>query len=266
MDLTLIPLLQVQHELYEIPRGMERFNKYIAAMTGGTDDIALPLVSMNPMGKEHILPMLDTLIGMGAEEIAATAIAAAARRFRHVTHSERRFQVGLVVVDDAKGGWTNRYFTEMGAYFAPQSYLKRGFITVSLWTSELWPEPRIYQQTLTYIYHSIYVLCCGQPQSLRQMMVQAGLAEEFAGTASASLDPADLAYTREVIQPYLDATDQPTTFACLYGDAAAKSAGYPPIGLSAGAGYALALDDARRRAVTPEGALCTPPGSEKRGA
>jgi len=49
-----------------------------------------------------------------------------------------------------------------------------------------------------------------------------------------------------VIQPYLDTTDYPTLFACLYGDEAAKSVGYPPLGLSERAGFALALEEARR--------------------
>jgi hypothetical protein len=59
------------------------------------------------------------------------------------------------------------------------------------------------------------------------------------------LDDVDLAYTAQVIKPHLDTTDYPTLFACLYGDGAANSVGYPPLGLSERAGFALALEEAR---------------------
>src|SRR4051812_29048824 len=52
--LTHVPLLAVQRELYDLPRGMDRFRKYLGVMTGGTDDIVLPLGGMNPMGKHHV--------------------------------------------------------------------------------------------------------------------------------------------------------------------------------------------------------------------
>lgn len=41
-------------------------------MTGGTDDIALPLPGFNPMAKEHAAEAVDSLIDMEAE-IHATA-------------------------------------------------------------------------------------------------------------------------------------------------------------------------------------------------
>lgn len=54
----------------------------------------------------------------------------------------------------------------------------------------------------------------------------------------------DLAYTRDVITPLLDATDRATAMACLFGDAAATALGYRPHGLSHRAGLALALHQA----------------------
>jgi hypothetical protein len=55
-----------------------------------------------------------------------------------------------------------------------------------------------------------------------------------------------------VIAPHLDSDAFPIVFACLYGDEPAASAGYPPLGLSIRAGFALALHDAREARVTPE--------------
>ena len=55
-----------------MPRGMERFREYIKTMTDAeTGDLALPLVAMNPMGKDHIPALIDEYIALGAETIAA---------------------------------------------------------------------------------------------------------------------------------------------------------------------------------------------------
>ena len=51
MKLELTPLLHVQRELYRVARGFERFRAYLQTMTGGTDDLVLPLVALNPMGQ-----------------------------------------------------------------------------------------------------------------------------------------------------------------------------------------------------------------------
>ena len=65
----------------------------------------------------------------------------------------------------------------------------------------------------------------------------------------------DLAYSAEVIQEYRDTRDYPTIFTCLFGDEAARSVGYPPLGLSPRAGLALAHHEARQRGVAPEDVL-----------
>ena len=53
------------------------------------------------------------------------------------------------------------------------------------------------------------------------------------------------AYTREVLIPYQGADDMRTCMECLFGDAAARTLGFTPRGLSPWAGLALALHDAR---------------------
>ena len=79
------------------------------------------------------------------------------------------------------------------------------------------------------------------------MLKQEGLALHFAGAVSA-LEPADVEYSRAVLEPHLNTTEWAMILPCLYGDAAAKAVGHPPLGLSPDAGYAVALDDARRGA------------------
>jgi len=68
-----------------------------------------------------------------------------------------------------------------------------------------------------------------------------------AGCSGPTLDAEDIAYTRDVLAPSLDATDRATVIACLFGDEAAHRLGYQAHGLSPRAGLALALHDGRAR-------------------
>jgi hypothetical protein len=72
------------------------------------------------------------------------------------------------------------------------------------------------------------------------MLAQESYAMRHAGARTPRLEADDLAYTREVIREYTAATDRATLIAALFGDGAARDLGYPPLGLSARAGLALA--------------------------
>ena len=252
MQLELILALKIQRELYAIPRGWERFWKYIETMTGGTDDLVLPIVGMNPMGHDHNAAKLDELIALGAEAAAAEALAEAEH---HLSNVDGEFRVCLVLNDDLRGQWTNRYFTEASYRFQSAAALRRGFAIVPCWTSETWTAADVRRETLAAVYRNTYMRRYGLPRPLRQIMTQEGLTAVFAGGLPFSLDADDLEYSREVIQPQLDSTHFPTIFACLYGDEASRSAGYPPLGLSPRAGFAVACDEAQKGKLTPEVAL-----------
>ena len=65
MKLRYEPLLQLQRDLYDRPRGFERFREYLRVMVSADgEDLALPLVGMNPMGKDHLPVQLDALLGL----------------------------------------------------------------------------------------------------------------------------------------------------------------------------------------------------------
>jgi hypothetical protein len=42
-----------------------------------------------------------------------------------------------------------------------------------------------------------------------------------------------------ILEPLLASTDYPTNFAAMYGDEAAKSVGFTPLGISSRTGFAL---------------------------
>jgi hypothetical protein len=248
VKISFVPLLRVQRDLYALPRGMERFREYIKTMTNAdTGDLELPLVAMNPMGKEHVPALIDEYIALGAEQIASDAVAEANLHLPHAPHQpdQPEYKACLVVSDDLKGGWTNRWASEYGHRIEGAAITRRGWLTGILWTSEPASATNVRESVLTAIYRAEYLSMHPAPATLREMLAQEGHAMARAGRTTPALDDEDLAYTRTVIAPHLDAHDRATVIACLFGDVAAAALGYPPQGLTERAGLALALSDAR---------------------
>ena len=243
MNLEFIPLLNVQREIYNIPRGAERFRAYISTMVDPeTQDLKLPIVSMNPMGKDHIPALLDSYLSLDADRLAARAAYEAAQRLEQLPGE---FKVTLVISDDAMGGWTNRYFTEFGHRFNSKPYFRRGWLVGILWTSEKPSAEAAREEVLTTVFRGAHIQQHGFARTLRDMLRQEGYAMAMAACSQPPMEEEELAYTRDVIAPYLEARDQPTLMSCLYGDEVAVSLGYSPLGLSQRAGIWIALEDAR---------------------
>ncbi|HKQ79610.1 MAG TPA: hypothetical protein VJ810_38310 [Blastocatellia bacterium] len=244
MKLEYAPLLQVQRDLYRLPRGWDRFRAYLQTMVDpDTKDIQLPLVAMNPMGKDHVPALLDQYLGFDADSLAARAVAEAESRLGLV---DGDFKVALVIADDAMGSWTNRYSSEFTARSGSKPLHKRGWITGALWTSETPSAQAAREEALTAVYRAAHIQLHGFAVTLRELMAQEGYAMAMAGCSIPSLDDDELEYTRGVVARHLDTRDYPLIMTSLFGDVAAASIGYSPLGLSERAGIALALHDARR--------------------
>ena len=254
MPLELLPLLVVQRELLNTPPGPERFQRYLAAMLDKDGEMALPLAAFNPMSKPHVTDLLDTLLAMDAEAEVRSALGEAVRRLGPATPQAR---VGLVVVDDALGGWTNRYLTDADHRFGDTGNMKRGFATGYVWTGDETTRAMIRAEILSVLYRHAYKARYGLPQTLREMLTLEGLTGNFSG-ATTPTDEEGVLRTRTIIAPLLDATAQPTAIACLYGDEAAISIGYPPLGIPAWGGLGLATATAQAQRWDPLKALREP--------
>jgi len=249
MNLDYTPLLPAQRAIQGMPRTMERFQKYLDVMLKrDRTGVELPLVLMNPMGKDHVTSLLDELLAMNADGIAARAAAEVAEEYPEI---EGDFKVAVMVVDDLLGGWTNRYATEMNLRFQPKPkngkprWLKDAWIYGVLWSSEPASERLVREAMRMAIHRFGYWQRHGHAKTLRQMMAQEGEVIARAGCRGPTLDDDDLEYTREVLQPFLDSEDTRMALECLFGDAASRTLGFTPQGLSPWAGLALALHDAR---------------------
>ena len=237
MTLEYVPLLKVQRDLYDLPRGFERFREYIRTMTGGSDELKLPLVAMNPMGKEHLPPFLDHLLAIDADGVGARALGDAASA---LADEPGDYRACLVVSDDLKGGWTNRYASEFSYRFEQRAMYRRAWLPAILWTSETYDATLVRAEVLECIYRVVHVQRHGPPRTLGEMLSQESYVMRGAGSTAPRLADDDLSYTREVLREYASATDRATLIAALFGDGAARDLGYQPLGLSPRAGLALA--------------------------
>jgi len=237
MKLEYVPLLRIQRDLYDIPRGFARFREYLRTMTGDDGELKLPLVAMNPMGKDHLPPFLDHLLAIDAEGVGARALEEAASA---LAQEPGEYRVGFVVADDLKGGWTNRYAYEYSYRFEQRAYYRRAWLAATLWTSEVYDTALIRAELLQCVYRAVHVQRHGPPRTLGEMLAQESYAIRSAGSTSPQLDEDDLEYTRTVLGEYTAATDRATLMVALFGDAAGRDLGYPPLGLSSRAGLALA--------------------------
>jgi hypothetical protein len=239
MKLEYVRMLGIQRDLYRIPRGSGRFREYLAAMLDPeTGDLRMPLTVMNPMADDHVPRYIDLLQAMAAEEAGARAVEDALAK---LGEEPGHYRVGIVVADDAGGGWTNRAATELMHLKSELALERRGWITAILWASETYGPAEIREEVLISIYRTLYVARRGAPRTLREILLQEGAAMRLAGARNPALDPAALIRTREILAGKLDCDDQPTLVAALFGDRAARELGYPPLGLSPRAGFALAL-------------------------
>lgn len=248
VKLELIPLLNVQRELHAMPPGPARFRAYIDVMTQGQEDIAVPLAQMNPMGKDHVAALIDKLIAMNTEEAVTAVFAEVQQRLPHV---DAGLGVGLVLVDDLAGSWTNSYLTDATERFEGDYILKNNWSLVNVWTSQAWDIAKLQRETLASVYRSLYKQRYGLPETLYEMMRQEGLVARFAGEVL-SFSEEELSYSQDIIASHKYTAHHPTAFACLYGDEGALAAGYPTLGLQARAGFEVALAEALTDARTPE--------------
>lgn len=245
MQIQYIPLLQTARDLLDTPRGMERFKQYLATILGDGDDVALmPLVAMNPLSREHIAERLDQLLALDADLVAARAAFEAARDLDLI---DGLFKLGLVVMDDRHGGWTNRYTSDFAGRVGNSAAIKRRWINVGLWVSEAASIAATRAAVRAAIFRTAYMLRHGYARTLRHLLAQESLAAAFSGSDQPQLNDDELRYSRDLIAPLLDTSidNTPIVLACLYGDAAAYELGYPQLGLPDQAGLIVGAAAAR---------------------
>ncbi len=200
------------------------------------------MLAMNPMAREHVTVLLESLLTLDADGIGASAAAEAADQ---LADEAGDYQTCLVVSDDLMGGWTNRWAYEFDFRVGYGPHGKRFWGPIGLlWSSEPPSEQAAREAVLTAVHRTAYMQRHGPPKNLREVLNQEGWVITQSGCTGPTLVDEDIDYTREVLAPFLNATDKRTIIECLFGDVAGATLGFTPRGLSPWAGIALALNDA----------------------
>src|SRR4051794_16355901 len=108
MRLDYVPLLRTQRELHDRPLGMDRFRQDLRTIwaSSDADGELIPMLLMNPMGKAHVAAVLDALISLDADGVAARAVEEIAVR---LADEPGECKVALVVAAALQVVGTNRY-------------------------------------------------------------------------------------------------------------------------------------------------------------
>jgi hypothetical protein len=249
MPALLEPILQACRNIYDLEGVMERYNAYVHLMTEARGEF-LPLGSFSPMGKRQ-KDFLDGLLAQNAENHALEVANAALSELELL----QTYRIALVVVDEPRNGWTQRYLTDAEWRFAPPHSIPKSnkpriadalWVTVQLWTTEFDGTERlpgleyVRQETRAALSRAKYQNSNGLPTTLEQMLRQKAFVLRFSGE-QIPLPTDELEYTKSVLEPLFSSRHYPTNFAAFYGDEAAKSVGFSPLGVSARAGFGLAL-------------------------
>ncbi len=257
MNAYLEPILRDCRAIYDLSEVMDRYWAYVRLMTEARGEF-LPLGAFSPMGKRQAA-FLDALITLDAEDHAARVCAEVCAALE----SDAIFRVMLVVVDEPGNGWTQRFLTDADWRFSsktdsmPKQAPPKGFdrwVSVQLWTTNFDGEPRaltldyVRQETRAALRRAIHQTEFGYPNTLATMMRQEGEVLAFSGE-QILLEPDDLEFTQVILEPLRNSDDYSTNFAALYGDDAARSVGYAPLGLSLRAGFGLALEETKKASL-----------------
>ena len=250
--MELLRLLPQQRALYDMPRDMDRFRAYIAQMTGGSDDILLPIGAMNPMGKDKAVAAYDSLLAVQAEDVAERTLESARHRLSAIRGSLR---VAVVVLDDAQGMWSSADEGE-SSQWESDALAKRGFAVAQFLSSKApYTAAKVGPAVLAAVYNSAWLQSHGVPKTLGDVLQQVGFRAAFAGLKPA-LGADALAHASCIVAAHLSArAKSPEAYAAMFGDEQARARGITPLGLPARAGFELALAQALGSTKTPETAL-----------
>lgn len=244
MSFQFSPIIDTMLDLYQQPRSIKRFKEYLKILQGDSkDDMLVPIGNFNPMGKEHVLEKLVELKKLKAEQLIADILSEINKRSSPI----KEIKVSLVLADDLKGAWTNRYTTDFDSKFKLNALITRGFCTPLFWTSEEYSEELIKKRTLEYCLRTLYWLNASKPITLKEYMDQ----EVFVAEKSSSKElnnNCDFETLNNFYDQNKETDRYEIIFNFFYGDKACGELNFPVFGIKEEfAGFEFAKELAKRK-------------------
>jgi hypothetical protein len=236
MKFELLPILDLLIEFYQQERSPQRFQEYLRLMMNEEGDLDFPLPLINPMAKEHLPLQLQELRNLDAENHVISEIENINEQTKNEPYAD--FRVCLILADDWKGGWTNRFSTDYSNTFHPKGIFRRQFCTPLLWTSEPKSTTLIKQRTAETLWRTIYQLQHSWPTTLADHLKQEAFVRLKLDIHHDAHEDLDL--VQEVYDEFKMSEKPSIIIPFLYGDQAAESLGHPPMGAFDYMGFRLA--------------------------
>ncbi len=240
MKYQLRPILSDIKAIYALPLS-SRFQAYLSLLQGGNPgDLALPISGYNPMAKEHIIQVIDTLEKLNAEEIMAETIADFNSNL-NLSHTDQGdIIVVLNIADDLHGAWTNRYTTDYESKFKINALVTRRFCAPYFWSSESFTRVIIATRTREYLSRTQYRLQHPHLYSLADHLHQEIYVAQTINNQAHNLDKERLRQIWQYYHAHKTSTEYDLIFNFYYGDEASRSLGYQRYGIGQTHGYDLA--------------------------
>lgn len=237
MSFEIVSILPKISQLYKLPNTKERFDKYLYMLQGGKkQDLVLPIAGFNPMGNKLVVDKLEQLVNLNAEDIAQHELFKINKTF--TIKDDQTIQVGINLVDDIGGAWSNYYTTDYTSKFEINSLLKRNFCAPYFWTSETISEAIIQRRIHEYVYRTLFWILNGKPETVKELMEQ----EVFVSThANLQLNDFqnDIKYDDATYEGFeifykihKDSTEYSLKFNLFYGDKASEELNYTCYGVN----------------------------------
>mgnify|MGYP000930834623 CR=1 FL=1 len=180
------------------------------------------------MAKEHILEKLAELKEPNTEQIIRDTLIELNREL-----SEKKpqliFKVAFNLLDDLKGGWTNRFTSDYDSKFKINALVKRNFCIPIFWTSESYNTKKIIERTLEYCNRTISWLSHPSPKTLEEHILQEVTIAKKVNPQT--INEFDIKPLNAFYQANKDSRDYVTIFNFLYGDTATESLGNNTLGI-----------------------------------
>ena len=232
-ELVLSPTLARMAGVYALSRaGGRNSPRFVSYRTQAEQHWGL--AAFNPMAGDAAAAAVHALIALDAEDVAATAAKGA------LALCDWHEVVTLAVVVATPGMWTDRLATEVRHRTNAARRDAHGEILV--WADDPPSVATIERESIAEVVRTMWTSLHGSTGSLHAVLAREGMAYALAGTAPPPRP--DRARVSEAIEVLGDTPALGDIVAVLYGDAAAVTLGYTPLGLGDRAGYSFAIEEA----------------------
>lgn len=192
------------------------------------------LAAFNPMAGASAAAAVHALLALQTEDVAAVAAQRALALY------DWREPVTLAVVVATPGMWTDRLATEVRHRTNAERRDAHGEIL--LWADDSPSVEAIARESAAEAVRTMWTSLHGSANSLRAVLAREGLAYALAGAAT--LHQPESARVSEALEVLGDSRTLGDIVAVMYGDAAAVTLGYTPLGLAERAGFGFAIEQA----------------------